>query len=98
MLPNPNYAPAEGAQFLCAPTVAVSVRHNLGLPITSVIPGQPVASRATMPETAVNENRHPLGAKNKIRLTRKIRVPPPARNSGFAEQPQKHAFRRGITF
>jgi len=51
-----------------------------------------------MPETAVNENRHPLGAKNKIRLTRKIRVPPPARNSGFAEQPQKHAFRRGITF
>lgn len=98
MLPYPQHTPPKATQLVCAVTIPVAVRGNLGFPVAPVIGGQSVASRTAVPKTAVNENCQSLGMKHKIGLSRKVSVSAPPVDSGLTQKTHEHYFRRCVAF
>jgi len=85
VFPNPNNPPAEFAQLAVYAMVAGLVRGKFLFPKNTVASGNFAMFRATMPETAIHENRQSVPPKKKIRFAENLLIPPPAADVVLAE-------------
>ena len=92
VLPNAKYTPATFAQFAAHAPVAVLVALIFCRSKLSVRRGRPVTTLTAMPKTSIDKHCQPVHAKNKIRLAKDRRVPPPACDAVRSKQARKHNF------
>lgn len=85
MLPEAEDAPARAAEGACNAGVAGAIGGNLGGPEGGVIFGLRAVLGATVPETAVDEDREFQGGENEIRFAENRLMTSPADNAVFSE-------------
>lgn len=67
MLPDPDHSPFRSAQLSIADAITLHVSGDLRAPIGSVGSGTRAVLRASMPEAAIDEDRHLLAPKDDVR-------------------------------
>jgi len=98
MFPDSNDAPSEQTQLSRTTAISLAVSQEFLLPVRSVVLGQAIASRTTMPKTAIKKDGKPLGSKDKVRLPRQIKVSSPTGDSRVSENGKKGALCSCVAF
>jgi hypothetical protein len=90
--PKAEHFPARAAQRARHATIAHAVLLHFRPPKRWSGCRRPIMPGASMPKTAIDENRHSLRTKHKIRAARKALVPPPAGYCVRLEHPEQGKF------
>ena len=93
VLPNPQHTPALGAQDAADLSIPCPIAVQFPLPKHAIMAWLGAVLWAAVPETAVHENRQPLGAKGEIRFAKQVPMTPPAGDAMPPENLCKGQFR-----
>lgn len=78
MLPYAEHTPAGATQCPCNAKITLPISANLLIPKSLIRLGAPVATRTSVPETAIDKNNQSLPPKNEIRTTDQSKMAPPS--------------------